>query len=531
MESAFLAFGAAEYGVWVAVLVYAYEQGGTTLAGVIAVVQLLPAAVVAPLATTVTGRFGRGAALHIGYAILAASLTLTAIVLLIKAPAPIIYIGAVIAASAVTLIRPAQSALLPDLVTEPADLTAANAITGWVENVSVLVGPALAGAMIAVDGPGAAVALLAVGTVLGTILVAPLGAAEMAPKAKPSADLEPGAVRLTDVPRLAGTNVSLLLGLVGVGFVALGALDVLEIVLAVHVLDIGPAGAGYLGAAFGAGGVLGSAATVGLIGRNDLSSSVSGAAAVTATALVVLGVWPSLAGAFLLLAAVGIGHAIVDVGGRTMLHRIVPDAVRHQVFGLQEGLNMLGLAIGSISVPPLVHAGGAEAALVAIGGVLAIVSLGVAPGLVRIERRTPAPSAKLATLRRSMLFGMLALPVLEDVARALSSRQVKAGEIVIREGDHGDEFFLVAEGEFDVSIRGAHVRTSDRLGDCFGEIALLARRRPNRDRHRSHGRRAVRTRARAIPRGPLRIGTGPSRGRGDERRAPWRDRTLGRCRR
>jgi MFS family permease len=218
VESAFFAFGAAEYGVWVAILVYAYERGGATLAGVIAVVQLIPAAVVAPLATRTAERLSRGAALHLGYGTLAISLSATAAVLLLKAPAPIVYAGAAVAASAVTLIRPAQSALLPDLVGEPADLTAANVITGWVESGSLLIGPAIAGLMIGFDGPGAAVALFAAAIVLATILVAPLGGRSRETKFEAEQADDAGTV----LAQLRGDSaVTLLLALVGVQFVAL----------------------------------------------------------------------------------------------------------------------------------------------------------------------------------------------------------------------------------------------------------------------------------------------------------------------
>src|SRR5205807_357502 len=82
VELAFSAFGAAEYGVWVAVLVYAYQRGGATLAGVIAVVQLIPAAVVAPLAAHSADRRGAAATLKLGYAIQALTLSATASALL-----------------------------------------------------------------------------------------------------------------------------------------------------------------------------------------------------------------------------------------------------------------------------------------------------------------------------------------------------------------------------------------------------------------------------------------------------------------
>jgi MFS family permease len=471
VQCAFLAFAAAEYGVWVAVLVYAYERGGATLAGLIAAIQLIPAAAVAPLATNLTERMRRDAALRLGYATLALSLSVTAFVLLIGAPSVIVYAGAVVAASAVTLIRPAQSALLPDLVTEPADLTAANAVTSWVESISLLVGPALAGAMIGLDGSGAAVALFAGGVVLATILLVPLGVQTPHPAAGAARDIDEPADAVAAIARNGG--VLLLLALLGVQFIALGALDVLEIVLAVHVLSIGASGAGYLAAAFGAGGIAGATGTIALVGRQRLGGTVPAAAAAIGIAFVALGVWPTVAGAFALVGAVGAGRAVLDVASRTMLHRVVPAPLRRRVFGAQEGISMLGLAVGSIAVPPLVHAGGAEAALIAVGAALIAVAVAVAPRLVAVERAAPPPVAELALLRHSALFGMLAPPVLEDLARALTRRLVQPGEVVIREGEWGDEVYLVADGEFDVSAAGRHLRTARSAGDCFGEIALL----------------------------------------------------------
>jgi hypothetical protein len=392
----------------------------------------------------------------------------TAAVLLLKAPEVVVYAGAIVAASAVTLIRPAQSALLPDLVTEPADLTATNAISGWVESSSMLVGPAVAGVMIGVDGPGAAVAVFAAAIVLATVLVAPLGG-----RTGPTAtDTEEREIETGILASFQDGGVTLLLAVVGIQFVALGALDVLEIVLAVHVLALGPSGAGYLGAAFGAGGIVGASGTIGLVGRNRIATAVLGGAAAIGLAFVALGVWPTVGGAFALLCGVGAARAVLDVASRTMLHRVVPHALRRQVFGLQEGLAMLGLALGSIAVPPLVHAGGAGAALCTIGGLLIVAALAATPRLAAMERAAPAPTAELAAFARSPLFAMLAAPVLEDLARALRRRAVSAGEVVVREGEPGDLFYLIADGQFDVSIAGRYIRTAG-PGDNFGEIALL----------------------------------------------------------
>jgi MFS family permease len=470
VELAFLGFTAAEYGVWVAVLVYAYERGGTSAAAVIAVVQLLPAAVVAPLASRLVDRRGAATALRNGYAWQTAALGVAALALLFDAPSAVVYAAAVLAASAVTLTRPAQGALLPALVRRPAELTAANVVIGWVESVSVLVGPAIAGLLIGLDGPGAAVALFACAVGASYLLVSPL--ARTPAEGSEGEDDEPGEQAGILGLLRARPELASLLAVLAAQFVAMGALDVLEVVLAIKVLGLGAAGAGYLGAAFGAGAVLGGFGTLALVGGRRLAETLLAASAAWGVGFIVLGAWPSIAGAFVLLGAAGASHALLDVSGRTILHRVVPPPLHGRVFGVLEGLAMLGLAVGSISVPLLVDLGGAGTALAGIGGVLIVVALGAMPVLRRLELAVPAPGPELAALRRSPLFSLLALPVLEDVARALVRQPVASGEMVVSEGERGERFYLIAEGTLEVTVAGARVRTLG-AGDGFGEIALL----------------------------------------------------------
>jgi len=82
------------------------------------------------------------------------------------------------------------------------------------------------------------------------------------------------------------------------------------------------------------------------------------------------------------------------------------------------------------------------------------------------------PVVELSLLRSLPLFAPLGPPQLESLARELESVEVPAGEDVVREGEPGDRFYAIADGELEVTHDGRHLATL-RRGDGFGEIALL----------------------------------------------------------
>jgi Na+/melibiose symporter-like transporter len=344
--------------------------------------------------------------------------------MLAAAPEPVVYSSALLVAIAVTMTRPAQAALVPALVEDADQSTAINALSGWVEGVSNLVGTAMAGLLIALGGSGAAVGFFAVCMTASAVLIAsvaptmkgaeaPVDNAEApadiaeapadiadapADIAEDPADARGGLIALRDDPGLAA-----LVAVLGAEYLVVGVLDVLLVVLAISVLEMGAPGAGYLAAAFGAGGILGSMAAMSLIGRRRLASPLVGASIGWALLLAALGAWPTIGGAFLLLAAAGAARTVLDVSGRTMLLRAAPEAVRGRVFGLLEGVAMLGLALGSVLVPLLVTLGGAGLALVATGVMLSAITVAVAARVHRVEK-APATTAPPAAA------GLLILP-------------------------------------------------------------------------------------------------------------------------
>jgi len=464
VELAFVGFNAAEWGVWIAMLVYAYERGGATTAGIVALVQLVPAALFAPFASTLGDRFRPLRVLGIGYAAQAAAMGATAAVLLAHATPYAAYALAAVAATAVTITRPAQAVLLPALARTPEELTAANVVFGWIESVSVLAAPALAGVLLAAGGAGTVFAVMSGVAVTAAVLVAPVRGPAAAGGAAPTTAEGLQVVACEPGPRA-------LVWLLGVEAFAIGALDVLYVVLAVALLGHAGSTAGYLNAAFGAGGVAGVAATAALVGRARLAPSLLAGLAVWAAALAAVAAFPSTVAAFVLLAAAGVGRTLLDVAGRTLLQRIAqPDALA-RVFGLLEGASMAGLAVGSITASAFVGLAGGRGAFLCLAVALPAAALIVLRPLLAADGAA-LPVVEIARLRALPIFAPLGAAALEALARLLHAvgGRLRGRSLGLCEPVRA--LYVVADGEVDVSIDGRPVTTLGR-GDSFGEIALL----------------------------------------------------------
>jgi MFS family permease len=460
VQIAFAGFNGAEWAVWIAMLVYAYDQGGAIEAGIVAFVQLVPAGLFAPLAARLADRYRPSRVLLLGYLGQAVAMGMTGALLLGGAPAPLIYVSAALAATLVTITRPTQAALLPGLASSPDELTSSNVIAGWIESVSMLIAPAAAGLLLALGSPGTVFVTMAGLTLAGALVVLPVQGPPAAPVVEQAAAGSP--VR---TPRL-------LVALLGSQYILIGALDVLFVVLAIGVLDLGGSGAGYLNAAFGAGGTLGIAATVALVGRRRISLPLAAGALAFSLAFVLIAVWPTVAGAFALLVVAGAGRSLLDVAGRTLLQRTVPANHVSRMFGLVEGLSMAGLALGSVLVPLLIEIGGTRFALVSLGLLLPLVGGVAGRRVLALDRDATIPIVEISLLRSLRIFAPLGVPTVEALARNLEHVEVDSGEIVIRTGEVGDRFYAIADGRFDVLVNGESVAVLER-GNGFGEIALL----------------------------------------------------------
>ncbi len=79
---------------------------------------------------------------------------------------------------------------------------------------------------------------------------------------------------------------------------------------------------------------------------------------------------------------------------------------------------------------------------------------------------------RAALLGRGWLFAECTNDELERIAALTEARRVPAGQVILREGDPGGEFFVVVDGHSEVSVDGQRVAEIG-PGSFFGEMALL----------------------------------------------------------
>ncbi|MDQ1696783.1 MAG: hypothetical protein QOJ03_2136, partial [Frankiaceae bacterium] len=190
--------------------------------------------------------------------------------------------------------------------------------------------------------------------------------------------------------------------------------------------------------------------------------------------LALLAVRPTEPAALVLLAVVGVGNALVDIGLFTLIARRAPDAVLAAVFGLLESAGAVGVAAGSLLAPLMIHLVGTRGALAFVGLLSPVAVAATWWRLRALDVTVSHQDHEIDVLRAVPTFALLPLPAVERLARALEPLAVDRGEVVFAQGDEGDRFFLIEAGSAEVLGDGVAVTTLG-PGDGFGDIALLRR--------------------------------------------------------
>jgi CRP-like cAMP-binding protein/predicted MFS family arabinose efflux permease len=379
---------------------------------------------------------------------------------------------------------PTARAATPAIVGEE-HLAAANSAQSAVENLSVIVGPALAGLLLLFAPPAVVFAVNAATFACSALLVSRVHA-----KSRPSDISKGGTVGpLKQMAAgftafIASPTVMLLAGFSILASFVYGTDTVLFVVISRDQLGTGSTGYGYLLAALGVGGILIAGFMNRIAGVRQLGAIIVAGMAVYClpTALLTLVHAPWIA--FLLEVGRGSGTIVVDVLAITALQRLVNPDVIARVFGVFFALVLAAIALGALLMPILLGSVGLDTTLLIMGFAIPGLSLASYPWIRMLDKRAVREMAaiqpRIQTLESLDIFAGATRAALERLARSAHEEPVDAGTVLIREGADADDFFVLTAGEVAVSAVG-ETGVERSLGvlappNYFGEIGLLERR-------------------------------------------------------
>jgi len=396
----------------------------------------------------------------------------TAAVTLLSGPTILVFALSAAVGAASSVFRPAMGAILPSVAGSPEELVAANVASSSIEALGTLVGPALAGILVALAAPGY---VFIVGSALFAWSAAFLALVRPPPQPPPVVNVARNAVR----EALAGFRAlkeypspRLIIALFGGQTIVRGSLNVLIVVAALRTLGLGQPGVGYLNAAIGIGGLAGSVAALSLVGRRRLAPPLGLGLVLWGLPITLLGIWPLTPLAFLFLALIGVANSLVDVAGLSLLQRTVPIDVLARVLGMLEALVMAAIGIGGLVGSGLISLAGFRGAMIVTGVSLPVLTALAWRSLSSIDSTAALPGKELLLLQGVPFLAPLAPPVLEQLALGMRQRRFPAGATIVRQGEQAAQFFVIDEGTARVTVDGAQIRTLT-PGQYFGEIGLL----------------------------------------------------------
>lgn len=461
-----------ELAVWITVLVVAFDRGGASAAGLAVAVQLLPAAVSAPIVTAAGDRFDRRAVLVAGLGALALTSAGLTIALAADLPLAVIYLFASVFTIALGSTPGTVASLVVHHARSPRELTDCN------------VGISLGRASGSLVGPLATAVLLAIGepwVVTGISSATCALTAAMIVRRVPADDRAASSIGIRTVlaDSVAGIHYAAvtpaarrIIGFVALVGLLLGAFDVVFVAVAFDQLDRGGSAAAVLNAAFAIGAVSVAIAVSRRMPRTLTAMTVVGTVLMTLP-LLVLGEPNRLLPVALLIGVLGAGNALVEIGSQTLLQRSCNEALTSRVFGIHDSALLVAWSIGGAAAGLLISDELSPSGLAVVGVVAATVLATVAISLRSVERgTTPVSPDVVAALQQVAFLRLLPLPTVERLAAGVERRTVSPGTTIVEQGDPGHEFFVLLRGEVTISVDDTPVERANAPAS-FGEVALL----------------------------------------------------------
>ena len=490
----------------VAIFVVIYrESGDAALVGAFGGIRLLPYVFLSVPAGIVADRFDRRIVLLVSDLYRGSLMVLMAILVATSGPTLLIAALAILAASGSAFFYPAMGAYLPALARDERQLGPANSAWASIQNFSFIVGPAIAGIVLAVGSVLIAFVLNALSFIFIAVIlwslppsragqaVATTTATEApktppattpalaegttvattpAPAQAPATTPAPAAAPLRIRPLVGLTVVQLMAGFLG------GGLQVITVILAIDVLKSGEQANGYLNAAIGVGGLIGGIGAGALVLRRRLGMPLLIGAIVTGVGTIALGAATTLPVALVAIGVLAAGALIIDVVATTVFQRLVPDELRGRGVGILMAVSTLTGAAGAFLLPVFLTTFGPFESLGAAGIATIVFTIVGLAMIGTAADRAPTPyEATIARVITLPLFAGIPASRVEAALRRVVAVPVTAGEPVVRQGDPADRFYIIESGSFTVTQAGPSGEpvVLRQLGpdDVFGELGLL----------------------------------------------------------
>jgi MFS family permease len=472
------ASAASQLGDWLfnaALLGYVYSATGSAgWVGAATICRLLPYVLLGPVGGMIADRYDRRTVLLVGDLLRCSLMLALAAVVAIEGPVELVIALTALASAAGTAERPAAMAMLPRMVGE-SRLAPANALLHTVQDLGVVVGPAIGAVLLAVAPD--AVAFLVNGATFGA------SAALISTMRRRAAPVGMRRIESMRSELMHGLHTARTTSFVVPLFVVVamaeltyGAQTVQLVLYAANRLDAGAAGYGYLLAVAGLGGLLSATVNARLAASTKVAGIVVVPGAVFCASQLAYAWTTELAIALLVTLLGGAGFVACEVVAETALARVVRSEVLGRVMGVFDALSVAAMVLGAVLAPVLVARTSLRTSFVVLGMATVVVTFVCLAGLRRLgelsRKRADLLASRLAVIERLPITVGAPRIVLEQLASASQICPLPPGVDIVVEHAPAHAFYAVADGSVLVHRNGeevAHIGP----GGSFGERGLL----------------------------------------------------------
>jgi MFS family permease len=378
--------------------------------------------------------------------------------------------------------NPAVAATIPAMVTE-SDLVAANALNGTIDNLVVIVGPAVGAVLILLGSASWTFAINAASFAVSALIVSRIRTRSRPVDVTEKGTAGPLRQMLVGVRTIVHNGSARpLVGLCALASFLYGTDTVLFVAVSQQRLGTGSQGFGYLLAGLGIGGIL-MAPWMDRLGKStNLAPIILAGISLYCLPTAVLALTHSATLVFVIQIVRGAATLVVDVMAITSLQRSVRSDELARVFGVFWAIVLGAISLGALITPQIVSAVGLNATLFIMAlapfalGLLGYVSLRRIDLAASIQAKTLAP--RVALLEQLDMFASASRLVLERLAAAESEAEFSASTPIVFEGDPSDAMYVLIEGEVDVRSHGEQGGPERLIATLqapayFGEIGVL----------------------------------------------------------